>query len=307
MSIGARQEKLDGDAGLPVRLSCGCGMKLYALGDLHLGHRANREALPAWRPHLEDWLILAGDVGETLEHLELGVRAATERFAQVFWVPGNHELWSRRDGALRGVAKYEATLALCRQFGVVTPEDPYEVWPEEPRCVIAPLFLLYDYSFRPDTVASGDAVAWAEAAGVRSADERRLAPDPYPTREAWCRARVEQTEPRLAEAASRHPLVLANHFPLRRDLVRLPRIPRFSLWCGTRRTETWHTRFRAKVVVSGHLHTRTTDWVDGVRFEEVSLGYPRHWRRERGIDGYLREILPGPATRSTNSGPVFHR
>ena len=125
-------------------------MKLYALGALHLGHRANREALPAWRPHLEDWLILAGDVGETLEHLELGVRAATERFAQVFWVPGNHELWSHRDGATRGVAKYEATLALCRQFRVVTPEDPYEVWPEEPRCVIAPLFLLYDYSFRPD-------------------------------------------------------------------------------------------------------------------------------------------------------------
>ena len=59
-------------------------MKLYALGDLHLGHRANREALPTWRPHLEDWLILAGDVGETLEHLELGVRAATDRFEQVF-------------------------------------------------------------------------------------------------------------------------------------------------------------------------------------------------------------------------------
>jgi len=44
VGIGARQEKLDGDAGLPVRLSRGRGMKLYALGDLHLGYRANREA-----------------------------------------------------------------------------------------------------------------------------------------------------------------------------------------------------------------------------------------------------------------------
>lgn len=281
-------------------------MKLFALGDLHLGHRANREALPAWRARPDDWLILAGDVGETIEHLELGLRAATERFARVFWVPGNHELWSHRGDGPRGVAKYEAAVTVCRRFGVLTPEDPYVVWPGEPRCIIAPVFLLYDYTFRPDTVGADEAVAWAEADGILSADERFLAPDPYPTREAWCRARVDQTQPRLAAAAAQHPLVLVNHFPLRQDLVRLSRIPRFSVWCGTRRTETWHTRFRARVVVTGHLHIRTTDWIDGVRFEEVSLGYPRHWRRERGIDGYLREILPGPAAATENGGPVFH-
>lgn len=282
-------------------------MKLYALGDLHLGYRANREALAGWRTRPDDWLILAGDVGETLDRLEQGFRAATDRFAKVIWVPGNHELWSPAGQTVRGVAKYEAAVALCRRLQVVTPEDPYVVWPEEPRCLITPLFLLYDYSFRPDSVAAEDAVAWAEAAGILSADERFLAPDPYPTRAAWCQARVAQTEPRLVEAASRHPLVLVNHFPLRRDLVRLPRIPRFSLWCGTRSTEAWHTRFRARVVVAGHLHIRSTDWVDGVRFEEVSLGYPKHWRRERGIDGYLREILPGPTAVRHNAGPVWHR
>jgi len=47
--------------------------------------------------------------------------------------------------------------------------------------------------------------------------------------------------------------VLINHFPLREDLVRLRRIPRFSIWCGTKATQEWHTRFRAQVVVSGHL------------------------------------------------------
>jgi hypothetical protein len=39
----------------------------------------------------------------------------------------------------------------------------------------------------------------------------------------------------------------------------------------------------------------------------VSLGYPRHWDRQRGIDGYLREILPGLAQLCTTGGPVFHR
>jgi predicted phosphodiesterase len=282
-------------------------MKLYAIGDLHLSYRLNREALAGWSGRPDDWLILAGDVGGSLGRIELGLRAATERFAKVFWVPGNHELWCHPPDARRGVAKYEATVELCRRLGVVTPEDPYVVWPGTPQCAIAPLFLLYDYTFGPDGATPAEAVAWARVSGLRSADERFLAPDPYESRADWCHARVRATETRLAQAAASHPLVLVNHFQLRRDLVRLRRIPRFSIWCGTRLTEDWHTRYRARVVVSGHLHIRTTDWIDGVRFEEVSLGYPRHWRRERGIDGYLREILPGPAAGGHRGGPVYHR
>ena len=38
---------------------------------------------------------------------------------------------------------------------------------------------------------------------------------------------------------------------------------------------------------------RTTLWRDSVRYEEVSLGYPRDWDETRGVNWYLREILPG--------------
>ena len=85
-------------------------------------------------------------------------------------------------------------------------------------------------------------------------------------------------------------------------------MPRFCLWCGTTLTEDWHTRWNAKVVVSGHLHMRSTDWRDGTRFEEVALGYPRDWKQRRGIDYYVREILPGPKkTPMGRAGPVWHR
>jgi len=78
--------------------------------------------------------------------------------------------------------------------------------------------------------------------------------------------------------------------------VRIPRIPRFTPWCGTRRTAEWHIRYRAVAAVSGHLHVRATDWRDGTRFEEVSLGYSGQWDLMRGVDGYLRQILgTGPA------------
>ena len=63
-----------------------------------------------------------------------------------------------------------------------------------------------------------------------------------------------------------------------------------------------------KVAVSGHLHMRATDWRDGVRFEEVSIGYPDHWIQSKGIVNYLREILPGPAEKVLeNAGPFWHR
>ena len=86
-------------------------------------------------------------------------------------------------------------------------------------------------------------------------------------------------------------MILVNHFPLRADLAVLPRIPRFRVWCGTRLTEDWHRRFNVEAVIYGHLHLRASHTIDGVRFEEVSLGYPRQWDQRRGIGPYLKRIL----------------
>jgi hypothetical protein len=152
------------------------------------------------------------------------------------------------------------------------------------------MFLLFDYSFRPSNVALVDAITWARAHRTESADERMIDPAPWPSTSAWCHARCDQTEARLLALPGDAPTILINHWPLRYDVARTPRVPRFSLWCGTTRTNDWHRRFRARAVVSGHLHLRSTRWRDGVRFEEVSLGYPRDWQAERGVDGYLRQI-----------------
>jgi hypothetical protein len=202
-------------------------------------------------------------------------------------VPGNHELW-----VLPGErpSKYERLVELCRERGVLTPEDAYPTWPGPGLpTVIAPLFLLYDYSFRPPDVAREDAVAWAVETNVLCADEKLLDPAPFATREQWCAARCDAAEARLAAIDGAARTVLINHFPLRRAHARLPLIPRFSIWCGTTRTEDWHVRFRARAVVYGHLHIRRTHLEDGVQFHEVSLGYPGQWSGHP--DSYLRVIL----------------
>ncbi|KAK0854911.1 hypothetical protein LTS02_011292 [Friedmanniomyces endolithicus] len=131
--------------------------------------------------------------------------------------------------------------------------------------------------------------------GIKATDESLLHADPYPTRDEWCARLVTEAETKLAKAAATgFPLVIINHWPLREDTIFIPRVPRFSLWCGTVLTKEWHQKYHAKVVVTGHLHVRRTDWIDGVRFEEVSLGYPRQWQEAKDEGHTVNTLLPQP-------------
>ena len=269
-------------------------MKLWAISDLHVGYEENRHAVEALPSYPDDWLIIAGDTGETPSHLDFVLRTLRGRFAQLVWTPGNHDLWTPTDWKpeQRGVAHYERLVALCRKYGVLTPEDPYARWPGDgPTRAVVPVFTLFDYSFRPATIAREQAVDWARESGVRSADEDLLASNPFPRCDEWCAARVEATEQRLTALPADVRLIVATHFPPRPDLAILPRIPRFSIWCGTTKTEHWHRRFNVEAMVYGHLHLRASREIDGVRFEEVSLGYPKQWNQAKGAHHYLRQIL----------------
>jgi calcineurin-like phosphoesterase family protein len=284
-------------------------VKLYAISDLHVRYPVNREAVASITARPDDWLILGGDLAENLDEIEWVFETLAPRFAKVFWVPGNHELWAGPKTDLKGVARYDHLCDLARKHGVVTPEDPPELYEGEGGPAwICPLFLLYDYTFCPDGMSKKEALAWAAEKRIVCNDEFYLRHGPFPSREAWCAARVALTIERLDLLPAEVPKVLINHFPFRMDLVRLFKIPRFVLWCGTRETEDWHLRWKVAVVVHGHLHMRATDWRDGVRFEEVAIGYPRHWKQSRGIDHYVREILPGPAGPDRGwAGPIWHR
>ena len=269
-------------------------MKLYAISDLHLNYKENRTGLAELPAHSDDWLILAGDIGELDSHYYYAFSVLTALFDKIFWVPGNHDLWSSpsEKNGLEGEAKYRHLVALCREYGVITPEDPYVEWPGIDNCFIVPMFLLYDYSFRPENISKDDALQWARSSGILCKDEYYLRTTPYTSISDWCNVRYDYTLSCLKKLPKEASLVLVNHFPLNDSpLERLVNIPRFSIWCGTKRTQDWHTRFNIKRVVYGHLHIRATDQQDGIIFDEVSLGYPRHWTQSKGIEHYLREIL----------------
>ncbi|MHB1538393.1 MAG: metallophosphoesterase family protein [Solirubrobacteraceae bacterium] len=274
--------------------------RLVAISDLHITHPENRRVVESLRPQSDaDWLIVCGDVSEAISDFEWALSLLRERFATVVWTPGNHDLWTTPDEPLRlrGERRYLHLVELARKLDVLTPEDPFAVWdgPGGP-ITVAPVFLLYDYSFGRNIAATkAQALALAHAAGVVCSDEFLLHPDPYSSRDEWCAARVESTRRRLEGCSPAAPPLIVNHFPLNDHPTKVLHHPEFAQWCGTMRTADWHLRFKAAAVVYGHLHIPRTTWHEGVRFEEVSLGYPREWHRRQPDRTMLRQMMPWPA------------
>ncbi|HEY1687760.1 MAG TPA: metallophosphoesterase [Solirubrobacteraceae bacterium] len=282
-----------------MRRGGAAGGQLLAISDLHITHPDNRRIVAGLQPQSEgDWLILCGDVSESLVDVAWAFNLLAERFATVVWTPGNHELWTTPDDPtrLRGERRYRHLIELARHAGVLTPEDAFAVWEGDGGpLTVAPIFLLYDYSFGTNIATTkAESLALAHEAGVVCSDEFLLHPDPYATREQWCEARIVYTEQRLEACAGDTPMLLVNHFPLTDHPTRVLLHPELAQWCGTMRSADWHRRFNVAAVVYGHLHIPRTTWHDGVRFEEVSLGYPREWHRRRSDRTLLRRMMPWP-------------
>jgi 3',5'-cyclic AMP phosphodiesterase CpdA len=289
---------------------------LFAVSDLHVSHEGNREVVERIQPATPgDWLIVAGDVADRVADIEWTLRLLRDRFERVIWAPGNHELWttSRDEVQLRGEARYRHLIELCRGLGVLTPEDEFVTWPAaDEELVVAPLFLLYDYSWRPAGTTIAQALSEGKDTGVYATDEFLLHPDPFPSKQAWFEDRLKITQARLDAIDPNRRTVLVSHWPLHRLPTSILRFPLFAMWCGAERTADWHRRYRAAVAVYGHLHIPVSFEVDGIRFEEVSLGYPREWRqRSAQPPNPVRRIDPPDLTRSlfdhANPGPPPRR
>ncbi|KAK2190307.1 hypothetical protein NP493_79g07008 [Ridgeia piscesae] len=99
------------------------GSRVFALSDLHVDYKENRKLLDGWpeKKYSNDVLVVAGDVTDNMTLLETTLKGLQLKFRQVFFVPGNHELWMRSDDkSTDSIGKFHAILALCARLGVGT-------------------------------------------------------------------------------------------------------------------------------------------------------------------------------------------
>ncbi|KAF3776383.1 hypothetical protein EJ110_NYTH48397 [Nymphaea thermarum] len=120
-------------------------VRVFALSDLHTDYPENMEwvkNLPALQ-YRNDILIVAGDVAETYNNFVLTMSILKDRFRQIFFVPGNHDVWCRREQGryLDSLEKLNALLDACSMLGIDTSPSVVN------DLGIVPLFSWYHESF----------------------------------------------------------------------------------------------------------------------------------------------------------------
>ncbi len=155
--------------------------RVLAWSDLHLDYRDNREHFDAAcrRARPGDALILAGDLTDPLPLLDRALARAAAAFEHVVFVPGNHELWSRRGDAPDALSKLDLVLESCARRGVHTSPlqttcglwlVPLLSWYEKPEHGVDSLFVRKPGECRGRVVWSDDLfVTWPEMSGRTAA------------------------------------------------------------------------------------------------------------------------------------------
>jgi Icc-related predicted phosphoesterase len=237
-------------------------MRILAVSDLHTDFHENKmllEQLPDVTAQ-GDVLIVAGDISDRLDTLKSTLALLRTKFMKVFYVPGNHELWVRK-GDHTSIEKFFTVLALCETLDIQTsPEKVAAVW-------VVPLFSWYEPQF--DAENSGDAYAlggWADfylckwPAGMGPV----------------CDFFLKMNEPRLRSYDG--PVISFSHFLPRRDL--LPSVERLKFKglprvAGCAALDEQIRSLNSCVHVFGHSHIGCDRVIDGVRYIQNPLRYPR--------------------------------
>lgn len=238
-------------------------MRIFAISDLHADFRENRARLNdvSATEFRGDALIVAGDVADNLETLTETLAHLRGRFGEVFFVPGNHELWVRGGARMDSVEKFQAVLRACDAVGVRTrPARVGGTW-------VVPLFAWY----HPDFDVSGEGVedeleAWSDRYFCRWPDGVGR-PDRY---------FLSLNEPYVRRYDG--PVVTFSHFVPRPELVPPVRYLRFKglpLVAGSAELDAQLRRIGAAVHVYGHTHITEDRVIDGVR-------YVQNWLRGGG-------------------------
>jgi predicted phosphodiesterase len=236
-------------------------MCIFAISDLHTDFKANRLLLdeltrPGYR---RDTLLVAGDIADRLEVLEDTLALLRSRFAKVFYMPGNHELWVRSD-AYDSIEKLRRVIELCDQLGVHTrPAQAEGVW-------IVPLFSWYEAQFDGDESADAEELqAWADFYFCKWPPEVVSVSEYFRTLNA---GRLTSYEGEV---------ITLSHFLPRRDLLpeadnlRFKSLPKVA---GSTWLDAQLRILNSRVHVFGHSHINCDRVIEGVRYVQNALRYP---------------------------------
>lgn len=263
-------------------------MRIYALSDIHIGYELNFDWIRnlSESDYQQDALIVAGDICHTLERFKRALAELRTRFAEVFFVPGNHELWLRPATFSDSIQKFWYIIENCERLNVHC--HPKKIGAADGRAGvwIVPLFSWYA---RPE---EGEASLYISRPGedqtlVQWSDDYYIRWPNFGSdltaAEYFLRINVDHIR-RRPDA----PVISFSHFLPRTELMfptaaeksRLRPPPDLSRWfnfsrvAGTWGLEKQIRQLQARVHVYGHQHRNRELEIDGVHYVSHCLGYP---------------------------------
>ena len=273
----------------PMHHTSKSNTRVFALSDLHVDYQENMAWVQALSSteYTNDVLILAGDVSHNLHQLHAALLALCARFAQVFFVPGNHELWIRQKESTDSIAKFWRVIELCTDLGVRTSPGKVSAGEGMAAVWVVPLFAWYMQPeegrgslFIPKAGEDATLEMWADnylTTWPPLGQGRTVA-------EVFLRLNDRHVR-RLYDA----PVISFSHFVPRVELIyrtaqesaaagRAPRDPHpyfnFSRVAGCVGLEAQIRQLGSMIHVYGHQHRNRHRAIDGVLYISHCLGYP---------------------------------
>lgn len=244
-------------------------MRVFALSDIHCDYPQNLDWVRelSVNDYRQDVLLLAGDVSDDLALLGDVLSQLAERFVQVVFVPGNHELWVRNDESGCSLEKFHTVQALCEELGVATGLCRFD------GLSIVPLFSWYDFTFgAPDRHLRR---AWRD---FRACSWPAGLDDEVAITEHF----LSMNEDRLDE--QNDCVISLSHFLPRLDVMpeRIPeRRRRVYPVLGSERLGVQLDRLQPHLHVYGHSHVNQAVELNGIRYVNNAFAYPDEQRIAR--------------------------
>ncbi|KAG4952640.1 hypothetical protein JHK85_046507 [Glycine max] len=264
------------------------GVSVFVVSDLHTDYAENLKWVECLSnvKHKNDVLLVAGDVAETCSMFVVTMSLLKERFEHVFYVPGNHDLWCRREGQnyvrslcfdceiqVDSLEKLNKLLDACERIGVETNPTVID------EIGIIPLFSWYHEACKdfyackwPEGLSNGDMslALYFDAMNDKQIDVIKE-----------------------IQMACDH-IITFSHFVPRQELcpekrmLFYPKLPKIigsdSLEDRIRSIHGAEGRKDASSChVFGHTHFCWDAVVDGIRYVQAPLAYPRE--RKRRMNG----------------------
>ena len=267
--------------------------RVHAISDLHVDYKGNRDEIETWsdEDYQNDSLIVAGDVTDRLDILEQTFVTLLRKFDSVFYVPGNHELWIRKDAMNHSLEKFAAILELCKRLGVKT--EPEVIRSRQGAVHILPLFSWYTQPEEGEGHMYFEKKAKDETKDIWNDFFLCKWPDlgEFPTLTHYF---LSLNEPRLKKLEEDHfddpvPVISFSHFLPRQDLVFSDKnwrqklnqykdpLPQFNFTrvAGSTLIDEQLRRANAVMHVYGHQHRNRWRTEDGVLYVSNCMGYPK--------------------------------